>query len=174
MGYGAPLPTPARGRYGVLALPPAAALELDALGGEAPSRVALPRGTWTAAGLYIPAFARRCWREDELSLKIRRSKVSRERDRELTDRLVEAVVRAFPGLARATSSSPSRSARAKRTASGTAAPGSQGGSELLTAAGRSGRRASSLATASWRAASAGSAAPGALPPTIAFAARRCC
>ena len=74
-----------RRRYGVLALPPAAALELDALGGEAPSRVALPRGTWTAAGLYIPAFARRCWREDELSLKIRRSKVLRERDRELTE-----------------------------------------------------------------------------------------
>ena len=85
-----------RRRHGGLALPAAAAPELDALGGDAPARVALPRGTWTAAGLYIPAFAG-C--EDELSQTIRRSKASRAHDRELTDRLVEAFTRAFPGLA---------------------------------------------------------------------------
>ena len=135
-----------RRRHGGLALPPAAALELDALASGAPARVALARGAWTAAGLYIPAFARAGRREDELSPKIRRSKVSRERDRELADRLVEAVVRAFPGVARS-SSSRSLSARGKRTASGTSAPGSQGGSEPPTAVRRSGRRASSLATA---------------------------
>ena len=88
----------ARRRHGGLALPAAAAPELDALGGDAPARVALPRGTWTAAGLYIPAFAPGgC--EDELSRTIRRSKASRAHDRELTDRLVEAFTRAFPGLA---------------------------------------------------------------------------
>ena len=87
-------------RDGGLALPTAAALELDALRSGAPSRVPLSRGAWTAAGLYMSAFVRGGRREDELSLKIRRSKVSREHDRTLTDRLVEAVARAFPGLAR--------------------------------------------------------------------------
>ena len=86
-------------RHGVLALPVVATPELDGLGSGAPARVPLPRGGWTATGLYIPAFARGGRREDGLSLKIRRSKVLREHDRELTDRLVEAVVRAFPGLA---------------------------------------------------------------------------
>ena len=91
-----------RRRHGVLASPAAAAPELDALATAPPprprARLPLPPPAWSAAGLYVPALAGGGRREDELSLMIRGSKGSREHDRELTDRLAEAVARAFPRL----------------------------------------------------------------------------